>query len=269
MKKLFGLLLTAALLLTLCACGSAPAPAQTQPPAPAQTPAPAATAEQPAQTPAPAETQPPETDGGALITGEAAQNADGLNEFGLPDLSMYSAEEIWDMYLHPENWDEAVLTLTDGDFEFGDPAPYSDPEVDADYVFDLGEWHDYDPGDWTPGPDEAGAFDWSEFDAPDGEIGELPGLPSGAALPEKYAFLLPDGLRDGDMAMEEDGMFMLNLPDRSSEAYAAIVQAARDAGYARDAQETNVMGMQMFTAGNGSETITIIFRDGAVMVSFA
>ena len=29
------------------------------------------------------------------------------------------------------------------------------------------------------------------------------------------------------------------------------------------------MGMQMFTAGNGSETITIIFRDGAVMVSFA
>ncbi len=262
MKKLFGLLLTAALLLTLCACGSSPAPAQTQ------TPAPTAAAAQPGT-----ETQPPSAGapeaGDALITGEEAQNADGLNEFGLPDLSMYTAEEIWDMYLHPENWDESVLTMTDGDFEFGEPEPYSDPEVDPDYVFDLGEWHDYDPGDWTPGPDEAGEYeiDWSELGETGGESGELPSLPA-SELPAEYAFLLPEGLRDGDMAVEEDGMFMLSLPGRSVEEYEAVVQAAKDAGYVRDAQDVNATGMQMFTAGNGSETVTIMFQNGSVMVSF-
>ncbi len=244
MKKLFALLLAAALLLTLCACGSSPAPAQTQP---------------------------PETDGGALITGEAAQDADGLNEYGLPDLSMYSAEEIWDMYLHPENWDASVLTLTDGDFAFGDPEPYSDPEVDPDYVFDLGDWHDYDPGDWTPGPDEAGAFDWSEFGETGGEGGETPVLPTGAELPEECAFLLPDGLRDGDFTLREGDALILNLLDRSAADFDAMVQRAKDAGYTIDPHEMDLYGSKVYSAsliqGYTAKSVAIMLQSGAIMVT--
>lgn len=259
MKKPFAFLLTAALLLALCACGSPNTPAETvaPPSGETQTPAPS----QPAET--------PEDGADVLITGEEAQYADGLNDFGLPDLSAFTAEEIWDMYIHPENWDEAVLTMTDGTFDFDDSEPYVDPDIGADYVFDLGEWHDYDPGDWTPGPDEVGEIeiDWPEPAGTGGGSGAVPGMPGGE-LPEAYAFLLPDGLRDGDMAMEEDGVFMLNLQGRDADDYETIVQAAADAGYTGDAQDVNVAGMRMYTAGNGSETITVLLQNGAVMVTF-
>jgi len=258
MKKPAGFLLTAALLLTLCACGASPAPSATQTPAPtdaqpARTQPPAAPEAQPTAAPGNAEAAPGADEGTA--------DPDGLNEFGLPDLSGFTAGEIWDMYLNPDNWDEAVLTMADGSFDFDDAEPYADPEVDPDYSFDLGDWRDYDPGDWAPGPDEITQIDGG---TPDNTGGALPG----SELPEEYAFLMPEGLRDGDLAVEEDGMFLLNLPDRGEADYAEMVQRAADAGYSQNVQNMDLMGMKMYEAGNGSRTITILLQSGTIMVSF-
>ena len=267
MKKLFAFLLTAALLLALCACGSSPAPAATEPPdTPQNTAAPSGAAAQPAQTAAPAETQPaeaPEAGGETPAEGEDVSDDDGLNEYGLPDLSAYTAEEIWDMYLHPENWDESVLTMADSNFEFGEEEAWVDPEVDPDYSFDLGDWHDYDPGGWTPGPDEVMEYDTSGLAG-----GDTPALPNGAGLPEEYAFLLPEGLRDDDMAMEDEGVFALSLPGRSAEDFEAMTERAKDAGYTRNVQELNMMGILMYEADNGSDHLTVMLQNGTLMATF-
>ena len=263
MKKLLSILLTVAVLFVLCACGSAPAPAQTAAPQPTQVqPAatPAAQTPAPADAPAPAET--PEAD--VTASEDDADVGDGLNEYGLPDLSGFTAEEIWDMYQHPENWDASVLTMADSNFDFDDAAPYADEENDPDYVFDLGEWHDYDPGDWTPGPDEITQIE-TDLSGPDGD--DTPGIPSGSDLPEEYAFLLPEGLRDGDAAMRDGGAFAMNLPGRTQEEFEALKEAAKAAGYTAVLTDMSVSGMQVYEVSDGSKTISMIYRSGTVVVS--
>ena len=102
MKRILSLVLTVALLVALCVglsgCSTKPSGQQTS--------------------------GQPSGNGGATpvyvedqtVDSETSdETADGLNIYGLPDLSGYSAEEIWDMYVHPENWDRAVLDLCDDD----------------------------------------------------------------------------------------------------------------------------------------------------------
>jgi len=188
--------------------------------------------------------------------------ADGLNDYGLPDISCYSAEQIWDMYIHPENWSPEVLMMTDSSFEFEETEVYSDPEVDADYVFDLGEWQDYDPGSWTPGPEEYTEFDydWSDLD-------NSGYTPPEEALPAEYAFLVPGGLRSGDIVINDEDGLNIALKNRTAEEYAEIVQAAKEAGYIKNPESSNLI-MPYYTAGNGKETITIVLYQGSVMITF-
>jgi hypothetical protein len=131
-------------------------------------------------------------------------------------------------------------------------------------VFDLGEWHDYDPGSWTPGPEVF--YDYGD-EEPQDSGGEDGGAQLHSEMPEEYAFLLPEGLREGDLAMEEDGTFVLNLKGRSSDDFKAMVKRAKDAGYTKDATEMDMMGISMYEAGNGSETLTLMLQSGALLVS--
>ncbi len=189
--------------------------------------------------------------------------ADGLNDYGLPDLSRFSADQIWDMYVHPENWSPDVLSMADSTFDFDESGVYSDTEVDPQYTFDLGEWHDYNPGNWTPGPEEI-----TEFDIDDSEFDDNGGYdPSILILPEEYAFLVPGGLRPEDIVVNDKDGLNIALKNRTSEEYAAIVQAARDHGYTRNA-ESNSYFMPYYTAGNGKEVIAIAYYQKSVMISF-
>ena len=205
---------------------------------------------------------------GGVLDADDPYYADGLNDFGLPDLSRYSIEQIWNMYEQPEKWDVSVLDMADTSFDFDESEPYSDPEY-PDYVFDLGDWHDYDTGNWTPGPDWTAEFDidWSAFDE---EMGEY--TPPSNELPQQYAFLVPGGIRSGDMVMEdEEAGLSISLQNRTAEEYAAVVQAAQGGGYTINAQSQNLAimgGLQTYSANNGTETINIIYQNNCVMISF-
>ncbi len=247
MKRLLTVLLAAVLLTALCGCGQNDA----------------GPASKPSQQSA---SQPQASD--IVKTGEEAENWDGLNEFGLPDLSGYTTEELWDMYEHPENWDSDTLDQCDSDIGPDEEEPYSDSETDADYVFDLGEWHDYDPGDWAPGPEQFFDYDDADQAPADDYDSEDTDASLYSEIPEKYAFLLPDGMRNGDTAMEEDGTFVLSLQDRGSDDFKAMVKRLKDAGYTKDANEMDIMGISMYEAGNGSETVTIMLQNGAILASF-
>jgi|GEM_PF-4875160 len=95
----------------------------------------------------------------------------------------------------------------------------------------------------------------------DGESGLL------TSIPAEYAFLLPEGLRPGDVAAENEGSLMLSLPNRTGEDFTAIVERVKNAGYTKDAQEMNMMGIQMYEARNGSKSVTVMFQNGTVIVS--
>lgn len=241
MKKLVLIFLIAALILVLGACNSSPD-----------------------------KKQPSGTDDkqsliwhGGVLDADDPYYADGLNDFGLPDLSRYSIEQIWNMYEQPEKWDVSVLYMADTSFDFDESEPYSDPEY-PDYVFDLGDWHDYDTGNWTPGPDWTAEFDidWSDFEDP----GEY--TPPSNELPAEYAFLVPGGVRSGDMVINDEDGLNISLKSRTADEYNAIVQAAQSHGYTIDANSGSFGGMQYFEASNGTEEISIVFQNGSVMISF-
>jgi|GEM_PF-4755209 len=246
MKKLLSVLMALVLAAALCACAKAPAAPHAE-----------ETAPQPAVSePAPA----PDA-----VDAEESVDADELNEFGLPDLSGFTAEEIWDMYVHPENWDRETLELCDSDFYEPEEEPYADSEIDPDYVFDLGEWHDYDPGDWEPRPDEI--LDPGSGETPNAAGAET-GAPAAGELPEQYAFLLPEGLKSGDTAMEQDGVFLVNLPGRDDADFDDVVRRLKEAGYTKNAQSMDMMGMKLFEASNGSGNVTVMLQNGTLMISF-
>ena len=176
---------------------------------------------------------------------------------------MYSIEQICDMYYHPENWDVSVLNMADSSFDFDESALYSDPEIDSTYVFDLGEWHDYDPGNWTPGPEEI-----TQFDIDESEYDDNGGYdPSILILPQEYAFLVPGGLRSQDIVVNDEDGLNIALKNRTSEEFAEIVQAAKDHGYTKNA-ESNTLIMPYYKAGNGKEVIMIAYYQKSVMISF-
>lgn len=237
MKKLLSILLIVALVLILGACNSSPENNNPSPETPIVKP--------------------------GVLDPNDPYYADGLNDYGLPDLSTYTLEQLVDMYLHPENWSVSVLYLTDSSFSL-DEEVYSEPEVDEEYVFDLGEWHDYDPGTWTPGPDEITEFDvdWSDFEDP----GEY--TPSSNELPTEYAFLVPGGIRTGDMVINDEDGLSISLKSRTTEEYNAIVQAARSHGYAIDEDNGSWGDMLFFEASNGTEKISIAYQNSSVLILF-
>ena len=239
MKKLFAILLIVALVLVLGACNSSPSDPQ------------------------PSGTDTPVWHGGVLDLDDPYY-ADGLNDYGLPDLSMYTIEQICDMYFHPEKWNMSVLNVSDSSFDFDESESYSDPEIAPDYIFGFGEWLDYDPGNWTPGPDEISQFDidWSEIDSGNGEYD-----PSILVLPEKYAFLVPGGVRSGDMVVNDEDGLNISLSNRTNEEYEAIVQAAKDGGYTINPSTGAWGGMQYYTAENGTEDISIAYRNNSVTIT--
>ncbi|MBR6084987.1 MAG: hypothetical protein IKP61_05175 [Spirochaetales bacterium] len=241
MKKRFIVLYIIVLILMICACNSSPESSQTP------------------------STEPAPWHGGALDLNDPYY-ADGLNDYGLPDLSRYSADQIWDMFTHPENWTASVLNMADTTFDFAEEEEYSDPEIDEEYVFDLGEWHDYPSGSWTSGDEEYTEFDvdWSELD----NSGEYD--PSVLVLPEEYAFLVPGGIRSGDFVINDEDGLNISLNNRTSEEYAAVVQAAQSHGYTIDPETINMpmIGLQSFSAGNGTEIISIVYQNGNVMITF-
>ena len=245
MKKLVLILLIVALVLILGACNSSPDKKQ----------------------PSGSEDKQSLIWHGGVLDADDPYYADGLNDFGLPDLSRYSIEQIWNMYEQPEKWDVSVLDMADTSFDFDESEPYSDPEY-PDYVFDLGDWHDYDTGNWTPGPDWTAEFDidWSAFDE---EMGEYD--PSVLVLPEEYAFLVPGGVRSGDMVINDEDGLNISLQNRTAEEYAAVVQAAQGGGYTINANSQNlpmIGGLQTYSANNGIETINIVYQNNCVMISF-
>ena len=245
MKKLVLILLIVALVLVLGACNSSPDKKQ----------------------PSGSEDKQSLIWHGGVLDADDPYYADGLNDFGLPDLSRYSIEQIWNMYEEPEKWDVSILNMADTSFDFDESEPYSDPEY-PDYVFDLGDWHDYDTGDWTPGPDWTAEFDvdWSAFDE---EMGEYD--PSVLVLPEEYAFLVPGGVRSGDMVINDEDGLNISLQNRTAEEYAAVVQAAQGGGYTINANSQNLPmmgGLQTYSANNGIETINIVYQNNCVMISF-
>jgi hypothetical protein len=253
MKRILSVILTAALLAALCVglggCSKTPAGPQS-----------------PGKPSGNGDPEPVYVDDQTVDSETSDEPADGLNVYGLPDLSGYSAEEIWDMYVHPENWDRAVLDLCDGDLFPADDQVRVEEEI-PDYVFDLGDWEDYDPGDWEPGPDEK--MDYGDaIEGPEGSEGGEDGE-SGllTSIPAEYAFLLPEGLRTGDVAAENEGSLMLSLPNRTGEDFAAIVERVKNAGYTKDAQEMNMMGIQMYEARNGSKSVSVMLQNGTVIVS--
>lgn len=245
MKKLVLILLIVALVLILGACNSSPDKKQ----------------------PSGSEDKQSLIWHGGVLDADDPYYADGLNDFGLPDLSRYSIEQIWNMYEQPEKWDVSVLDMADTSFDFDESEPYSDPEY-PDYVFDLGDWHDYNTGDWTPGPDWTAEFDidWSAFDE---EMGEYD--PSVLVLPEEYAFLVPGGVRSGDMVINDEDGLNISLQNRTAEEYATVVQAAQGGGYTINANSQNLPmmgGLQTYSANNGIETINIVYQNNCVMITF-
>ncbi len=273
-KKITAVLMTALMLLALCACKSADKPDETLPEAPGSE------AAQPADTvpappsPADAAPEPVQTPDAGEPADEAEEEYPGeLNDYGLPDLSCYTAEEIWDMLQHPEDYDSAVLDQCDSGFEWDEDAPpHYDEEFSADYVADLGQWQDYDPGDWVPGPDEKAdvEFDAGQFSG-EGESADG-GMPDTSDLPEELDFLLPDGLREGDFTIEENGTQILNLMDRTRDDYNDMVQRAKDAGFTIDPHELDLYGALMYGAsqvrGSTLRSVTIMYQDGAIMVTY-
>lgn len=245
MKKLVLILLIVALVLVLGACNSSPDKKQ----------------------PSGSEDKQSLIWHGGVLDADDPYYADGLNDFGLPDLSRYSIEQIWNMYEQPEKWDVSVLDMADTSFDFDESEPYSDPEY-PDYVFDLGDWHDYDTGTWTPGPDWTAEFDidWSAFDE---EMGEYD--PSVLVLPDEYAFLVPGGVRSGDMVINDEDGLNISLQNRTAEEYTAVVQAAQNGGYNYNQNSQNLPmmgGLQSYSANNGIETINIVYQNNCVMISF-
>ena len=245
MKKLVLILLIVALVLVLGACNSSPDKKQ----------------------PSGSEDKQSLIWHGGVLDADDPYYADGLNDFGLPDLSRYSIEQIWNMYEQPEKWDVSVLDMADTSFDFDESEPYSDPEY-PDYVFNLGDWHDYDTGTWTPGPDWTAEFDidWSAFDE---EMGEYD--PSVLVLPDEYAFLVPGGVRSGDMVINDEDGLDISLQNRTAEEYAAVVQAAQNGGYNYNQNSQNLPmmgGLQSYSANNGIETINIVYQNNCVMISF-
>ncbi len=236
MKKLLSILLIVALVLILGACNSSP---ENKP-----------SSETPIVMP-------------GVLDPNDPYYADGLNDYGLPDLSTYNLEQLVDMYFHPENWSASVLYMTDSSFSLDDEV-YSEPEVDEEYVFNLGDWHDYDPGTWTPGPDEITEFDvdWSDFEDP----GEY--TPPSNELPAEYAFLVPGGIRTGDMVINDEDGLNISLSSRTTEEYNAIVQAAQSHGYTINAESSSFGTMQFFEGSNGTEKISIVYRNNSVLISF-
>lgn len=235
MKKRLVILLILAIIFVICACNSSPEPSQTPSPEPWQ--------------------------GGALDLNEPYY-ADGLNDYGLPDLSVYSADQIWDMFTHPENWAPDVLLMSDGTFAFEETEEdYSDPEIDEDYIFGFCEWADYDPGDWTPAAEEYTQFDidWSG----EGEDYD----PSVLTLPEEYSFLVPGGVRSGDVVINDEDGLNISLSNRTADEYAAVVQAVKDHGYTEDASSGSFGGLQYYSAGNGTEEINISYQNSTVYIS--
>ncbi len=256
MKRILSVFLTAALLAALCAglggCTSKPAgPQSPTKPSGNGDPAPVYVEDQ------------------TVDSETSDERADGLNVYGLPDLSGYSAEEIWDMYVNPENWDREVLDLCDDDLFPADDQIRVEEEL-PEYVFDLGEWEDYDPGDWEPGPDEKADYG-DAVEGSEGTEGSGGGEEGGSgllsSLPAEYAFLLPDGLRSGDVAAEDEGSLMLSLPGRTAEDFAAIVERVKNAGYTQDAQEMNMMGIRMYEANSSGNSVTVMLQNGVVIVS--
>lgn len=245
MKKLVLILLIVALVLVLGACNSSPDKKQ----------------------PSGSEDKQSLIWHGGVLDADDPYYADGLNDFGLPDLSRYSIEQIWNMYEQPEKWDVSVLDMADTSFDFDESEPYSDPEY-PDYVFDLGDWHDYDTGTWTPGPDWTAEFDidWSAFDE---EMGEYD--PSVLVLPDEYAFLVPGGVRSGDMVINDEDGLQISLQNRTANEYADIVNAAKDHGYTIDAEthdeEVPMMGrMRSYSANNGTKEISIAYQNSSVTI---
>lgn len=248
MKRFLTILIALCLLAALCACGGdKPAPQGDGQSA-------ANEADQQPQQDAPAA----ESESGESYEMSEAEIAslDGYAN-GVPDLSGLTEEEIVARY--------AADMREEGAFNAYEAALFS-PELfygaEADPNED-GEWTAYDPGDWEPGEDIVAQFD-IDWDA---EYGGESALPS-SDLPEEYAWLLPEGMRSGDLAMEEDGEFILSLSGRSKDDYAAIVQRAKEAGYTQNASEIDTMGIVMYEASDGSRSVTIMFQNGKVMVSF-
>lgn len=265
MKRILSLLAILAMTAALCACGGSAEPSG---------------APQPGSSDA-AGIAGSTAEAAGILTGDEAEAADGLDDFGLPDVSSFTVEEIWDMYEHPENWDPAILAMFDDGFsvsyeDAGLEAPQVsvDPELGTEYRPGSGEWHDYDPGDWEPGPDETAAIEIDPSQMDDGHeewsgaSGEYPSdeLPANR-IPEEYSFLLPEGLKDGDTALEADGSFMMNLPGRGSADFDAIVGRAQAAGYTQDAEKTDIMGIKVYSASDGSSQINVVLQGGSLMVT--
>ena len=106
MKKLLSILLIVALVLILGACNSSPENNNPSPETPIVKP--------------------------GVLDPNDPYYADGLNDYGLPDLSIYTLEQLVDMYVHPDNWSASVLYMTDSSFSFDDEV-YSEPEIDEEY----------------------------------------------------------------------------------------------------------------------------------------
>ena len=250
MKRLLLMILLAAFALSaLCACGGQPAAPADGKPAEDQAPNPQENA---------APTEVPQTTDGEIpeLTDEEIE-AWETGGTSVPDLGGLTEDEIVSMYLND--------TRDEGAFSAYEESLFS-PELfsgEEDYPREEGEWTDYDPGDWTPGEDIIAEFDiaW------DSETGGETGTPNGG-VPEEYAFLLPDGLRDGDIAMEENGEFILSLPNRTKDDYDGMLRLVKDAGYTQGASEIDTMGIVMYEASNGATSLTLMFQNGRILASF-
>lgn len=244
MKKLLTILLAACLLVSLCACGGsggdASQPEESQPPSAA-----------------PEQVNGDQTtfDNVFEMSAEELESA-SAGYSGVPDLSGLSSEEILERY---------IAGPGESEFTAYESAMFSPELFDGaeDYPRDAGEWTDYDPGDWVPGEDIVAEIeiDW------DAEYGE--GVPTASDLPEEFAFLLPDGLRSGDVAMEEDGEFILSLPNRTRDEYDETLKLLKDAGYTLGASELDTMGIVMYEASNGTRSVTLLYQGNRIMVSFS
>ena len=253
MKKLLTILLGLCLLAALCACGSQPQSGQDAPGA--QTPG-------NTDTPAAENMDGSETGGGDAFDDGVEMTAEEIETLetgytGAPDLSGLTEEEILARY--------KAGTPDEGAFSTYEAAMFSTELFAGEeaYPREEGEWTDYDPGDWAPGEDIVAEID-VDWDAAYGEEGGQ--LSSG--LPEQYAFLLPDGLRSGDVAMEEDGEFILSLRNRTKDEYEELVQRVKDAGYTQGASELDAMGIVMYEASDGRTGVTLMYQNGTVMASF-
>ncbi len=244
MKMLLTILIALCLLAALCACGGATADA------------PAENTSQTKESPAPAAEPENTFDNDLEMTAEELELA-ASGYTGVPDLSGLSSEEILRRY-------QAGQGVGD-EFTAYESAMFSPEIFDGveDYPREDGEWTDYDPGSWAPGEDIVAEIEIDWDAAYEGESG----LPA-SGLPEEYAFLLPDGLRGEDVAMEEDGEFILSLPNRTRDEYDDLLQRLKDAGYIRNASELDAMGVVMYEASDGVRNVTVMYQGNRIMVSF-